>query len=233
MEPEERLIFALDVSTLEEVEYWLDLLKGWIRIFKVGKQLFVGEGPQAVELIKEKGGEVFLDLKFHDIPSTVACAVREAAGLGVRMLTLHTLGGLEMMEAARKAIVDKARGPLLLGVTVLTSLGKEDLKEVGIDRDPEEEVLLLARLAKRAGLDGVVASPLEVEAVRKEVGEDLFIVTPGIRLPSDTSGDQVRVSTPIQAIGKGSDYIVVGRSIREASDPIRAVKEILECMEGP
>ncbi len=228
MRPEERLIFALDVSTLKEVEYWLDLFKGLVRVYKVGKQLFVREGPAIVGAIKDRGGEVFLDLKFHDIPHTVGAAVREAARLGVKMLTLHALGGTKMMEAAVEAIAGMRERPLLIGVTVLTSLGKEGLREVGIDRSPGEEVLLLAGLVRRAGLDGVVASPLEVRALREGPGKDLLIVTPGIRPVEASTGDQVRVATPQKAVRDGSDFIVVGRPIREASDPVGMVEGILE-----
>ncbi len=232
MEPKDRIVFALDVSSLEEVDHWTCLLKGWVGTFKVGKELFLSAGPKVIEAIRERGIQVFLDLKFHDIPNTVAGAVREAARLGVRMLTIHTLGGLRMMERAREVLEAERQRPLLLGVTVLTSLGRKDLEEVGIEKDPEEEVLLLSRLAGRAGLDGVVASPLEVEAVRKEMGKGFLIVTPGIRPSRVPAKDQVRVATPREAIERGSDYLVVGRPIREAKDPLGVVRSIITEIEG-
>lgn len=231
----ERLIFALDVSSIQEARDWVNLLKGHVRIFKVGIELFTACGPDAVKVITKEGGEVFLDLKFHDIPNTVARTVQGVLNLGVRMFNLHTLGGLKMMEAAREMVnglVDKGgvKRPIILGVTVLTSMGDEELREIGFERGLEEEVLRLATLARRAGLDGVVASPKEVRAIRKELGKDLVIVTPGIRLPSSKPDDQRRTITPGEAVKAGADYIVVGRPIREAKVPVEEINRIIDDM---
>lgn len=237
MDARDRLIFALDVATFDDVRRWLDLLKGCVRCIKVGKELFVSCGPQVVRLIREEGYEVFLDLKLHDIPNTVAGASKGITGLGVKMFTIHALGGLKMMESARVAVEEEAKKsgitmPLILAVTVLTSLGGGGLKEVGIERSPMDEVLHLSRLSKKAGLDGVIASPLEVEIVKKEMGRDFIVVTPGIRPMSSSFNDQKRASTPSEAIRKGSDYIVVGRPIRDALDPVSMVKRIVVEVEG-
>lgn len=230
----ERIIFALDVSTLEEVERWVDLLKDHIGAFKVGKQLFTACGPKVLDLIQEKGGKIFLDLKFHDIPNTVAGAIREAQRPGVIMINIHALGGYDMMVAAREAIesTPKETRPKLLAVTVLTSLNGECLHDIGIDKEPMELVLKLSSLAKRAGLDGVVASSLEAEAIRKEMGDDFLIVTPGIRPAVKETGDQKRVATPRDAIDNGADYLVIGRPIRQSPDPVATVKDITEEIEG-
>lgn len=237
MDARDRLIFALDVTTLDEVKRWLELLKGYVRCIKVGKELFVSNGPDVVRLIRDEGYEVFLDLKFHDIPSTVAGASKGVARLGVKMFTIHALGGLEMMESVRVAVEEesKRRGlsrPLILAVTVLTSLREEELREVGIERDIRGEVLHLSRLSKRAGLDGVITSPLEVEMIKREIGEDFIVVTPGIRPASSLLKDQKRTATPSEAIRKGSDYIVIGRPIMDAPDPVSVVKRIISEMEG-
>ncbi|MEK6540253.1 MAG: orotidine-5'-phosphate decarboxylase [Deltaproteobacteria bacterium] len=235
-----RLIFALDVSSLKEVAKWVKLLRGYIGIFKVGKELFTACGPKVVEVIHNSGAEVFLDLKFHDIPNTAAKAGIAAANLGVKMFNVHTLGGFDMMEAVREAVdktCDKGRQPIILGVTILTSLNEKDIKQVGIQGPIKSRVLSLAKLAHRAGLDGVVASPLEVRDIKKKVGKDFIAVTPGIRMPApdrfnqgtdSKPDDQSRTMTPGEAVRAGADYIVVGRPIREAKEPVEAVRKILK-----
>ncbi|MEK6568030.1 MAG: orotidine-5'-phosphate decarboxylase [Candidatus Omnitrophota bacterium] len=216
-----RLILALDVDSLRKARHFVNLLYPKIKIFKVGSQLFTGYGSQVVEFIHKKGGEVFLDLKFHDIPNTVANAVAQACRLKVKMLTLHISGGKEMLEAAVKAAKEvslaiKRESPLLIGVTVLTS------QESGRD-----EVLRLARIGLGCGLDGVVCSAQEVRFLRGELGKDFVIVTPGIRPKQAGVDDQKRTATATQAIAAGSDFLVVGRPILEAKDPAVALAGIL------
>lgn len=227
----DRLIFALDVSSLEEVKKWVRLLKEHVGIFKVGKELFTACGPTVVEIIHKHGGGVFLDLKFHDIPNTVARAGVVAAGLGVRMFNVHTLGGLKMMETVRE-VVDKicmkSKRPIILGVTILTSMDEQAIKQVGILGPVKERVIHLARLAKKAGLDGIVASPLEVKDIKKKLGKDFIAVIPGIRMPDSKSDDQSRTMTPYEAIEAGADYIVVGRPIRESKNPVETARKIVE-----
>jgi orotidine-5'-phosphate decarboxylase len=233
MRKDNPIIFALDVASLSEAERFVEELKEWVWGFKIGKELFTWMGPKAVELVQKKGGRVFLDLKYHDIPSTVAKAAVMATRLRVAMFNLHALGGTAMMRAAVDAAHEEAQKeglppPLILGVTVLTSLQARDLKAVGIDLPIEVEVVQLASLAQQAGLDGVVASPLEIKPLRKACGEDMVIVTPGVRPDKGCSHDQARVMTPAEAIKSGADYVVIGRPIKEASDPLKATKEILE-----
>lgn len=238
MTEQQRLIFALDVDSLEEAEKWVKLLQGQVGLFKVGKQLFTRCGPDVVRMIRDAGGEVFLDLKYHDIPNTVAMAGIEAARLGVRMFNVHALGGRDMMMrtvAEIDAVYPRGdvRRPLLLAVTILTSSTEQTLREIGIDRPVAEMVPRLARLALEAGMDGVVASPLEIGLIRTACGADFRIVTPGVR-PADASlDDQKRVMTPQQAIACGADYLVIGRPIAAAADPVVATARILaEMAEG-
>lgn len=232
-EARKRLIFALDVDAFAEAEKWVRLLHGQVGVFKVGKQLFTRCGPDVVRMIRREGGEVFLDLKYHDIPNTVAKAGVEACRLGVRMFNVHALGGREMM-ARTVAEVDALwpRGskerPLLLAVTILTSSTGETLREVGIERPVEEMVPRLARLARDAGMDGVVASPREVGLIREACGRDFVIVTPGVRPSFAALDDQKRVTTPAEAIASGADYLVIGRPISAAADPVAAADRILE-----
>jgi orotidine-5'-phosphate decarboxylase len=226
-----KLIFALDVETLAEAEQWVVRLRDRVGVFKVGKQLFTRCGPDAVRLIRDHGGEVFLDLKYHDIPNTVSRAAVEAARLGVKMFNLHALGGREMMTATAEALRDACAGapsrPLLLAVTILTSMSGEALQEVGIPFPPAEIVPRLARLAQESGLDGVVASPREIALIRAACGPDFIIVTPGVR-PSDAAADdQKRIATPGQAIRAGADFLVVGRPIAKAGDPEAAAAAIV------
>jgi orotidine-5'-phosphate decarboxylase len=210
-----------------------------IGIFKINIHLFTAEGPAAVGKLRQLGPEIFLDLKFHDIPNTVAGAVSAAVGLpGVRLLDVHTLGGLEMMRAAAKARDESAlpepQHPKLLGITILTSMDNSSLRAVGISGTASDRAVKLARLARKAGLDGVVASPHEVRAIRKACGKDFLIVVPGVR-PALGKGsgkrkkdDQARVATPAEAIRAGADYLVIGRPITAAADPEAAARAILE-----
>ncbi|HXQ22540.1 MAG TPA: orotidine-5'-phosphate decarboxylase [Candidatus Acidoferrales bacterium] len=231
-----RLIFALDVSSVKEAMDLVDRLSRDVGLFKVGKQLFLHAGPQIVQQIREHGGEVFLDLKFHDIPRTVAKAAVEATRMGVRMFDVHASGSLEMMQRTIAEVSKVCRGeglrrPKMLAVTVLTSLNRDDLKRVGVMSGVENQVVRLACLAKEAGMDGVVASPQEIAPIRKECGRGFLIVTPGVRLRGDTWEDQKRVMTPEAAIRAGADYLVIGQPIREAADPVVAAREIVAAME--
>lgn len=193
---------------------------------KVGKELFTHCGPQLVEQLHSKGFDVFLDLKFHDIPNTVAGAVHAASELGVWMVNVHAGGGRRMMEAAAQALQGFSRKPLLIGVTVLTSMSDEDLLELGYTESPRERVLRLAALAADSGLDGVVCSAMEATALRQARGEGFCLVTPGIRLAGDAAGDQRRVVTPADAVSMGSDYLVIGRSVTGAADPLAALQRV-------
>jgi orotidine-5'-phosphate decarboxylase len=231
--PDNPIIFALDVGSETEAEHFVKELREWVWGFKIGKELFTWMGPKAVEMVQRGGGKVFLDLKYHDIPSTVAKAAAMATRLRVAMFNLHALGGAEMMRAAVEAAQEEAQKegilpPVMLGVTVLTSLQERDLRAVGITQPVEAEVVQLASLAQQAGLDGVVASPLEIEPLRAACGEDMVIVTPGVRPDKGRCHDQARVTTPGKAIKAGADYVVIGRPIKEASDPLKATQEILE-----
>jgi len=232
----QRLIFALDVDNLEDARGWVDQLQGQVGVFKIGKQLFTRCGPEVVRLVQERGGEVFLDLKYHDIPNTVAMAGLEALRLGVRMFNVHALGGFEMM-AKLVAAIDKAcpRGnpdrPILLAVTILTSSTEETLRRVGIDRPVSVMVPKLARLAKDAGMDGVVASPQEVGLIRDVCGDDFLVVTPGVRPAFASQDDQQRITTPADALRSGADYLVIGRPISAAADPALAADMILQEMQ--
>lgn len=228
----ERLIVALDINSLEEAENLVARLIPEVNIFKVGLGLFTLYGPAAAKMVKDKGGKVFLDLKFHDIPNTVASAVKSASDLGVFILNVHTLGGSEMMRKAAEAVKGLPERPLILGVTVLTSMGRKAIGEVGIKKSVEEEVLNLATMAKDAGLDGVVASPQETSAIRKKLGDDFIIVTPGVRPEWAARGDQKRIATPSSAIKDGADYIVVGRPIIESDNPVEAARKVIEEMRN-
>jgi len=234
----ERLIVALDLDDLEAATELVRSLAREVGMFKIGKQLFTHAGPQAVRLIQSLGGEIFLDLKFHDIPNTVAKAAIEATRLGVKMFNVHASGSLEMMrltvkEVERVSRQQKLRRPIMLGVTVLTSLGQEDLQRLGVEHKIADQVVRLALLTKEAGMDGVVASPHEVTDIRQACGQRFVIVTPGIRPADSQRNDQQRVMTPADAVRAGVDYIVVGRPILEAKNPIMAAREIVaEMHEG-
>ncbi len=231
--PKDRIIFALDVEHFHEAQHWVTLLKDQVGIFKVGKQLFTHSGPKIIDMITQKGQKVFLDLKYHDIPNTVAKAGEEATKHQVAMFNLHALGGFEMMQKTVEAsrAVAKQLGiprPLILAVTILTSMDEEVLKEVGLQGPIPEEVGRLASLAQKAGVDGVIASPQEIGIIRERCGRNFLIVTPGIRHPSDRKDDQRRTLTPKEAIEAGADYLVIGRPIKDARDPIEAVQKIVE-----
>lgn len=227
----EKIIVALDVNTIKELERLLDILSPHVRIFKVGMELFYSCGPKAIDIIKKYDREIFLDLKFHDIPNTVKNAAKAAARLGVFIFNVHASGGSDMMKAALEGASEESEKmgvdrPRILGVTVLTSMDKNALQKIGINKTPEEQVLNLARLAKESGLDGIVASPQETAKIRKETGKDFLIVTPGVRPEGTDKQDQKRTATPEQAIAAGADYIVIGRPITKAKDPLGALEGI-------
>jgi orotidine-5'-phosphate decarboxylase len=231
----ERLIVPLDVSNIEKEKELLDKLSGVVKFYKIGCALFTAAGPESVKEVKKRGHKVFLDLKYFDIPSVVAQALESMVEMDVDMFTIHTLGGFELMETVVKVLWKLEKSPISLGVTILTSINEAFLRdilgtsEVSID----EEVGRLAEMARSAGLDGVVASPFEIEKIRQICGEDLIILTPGIRPKGTENFDQKRVLTPSEAIKKGSDYIVVGRPIIRSEDPARAAENIIkEIKEG-
>lgn len=231
--PKDRIIFALDVEHFHEAQHWVTLLKDRVGIFKVGKQLFTHSGPKVIDMICQKGQKVFLDLKYHDIPNTVAKAGEEATKHQVAMFNLHALGGFEMMKKTVEAsrAISKSLNlsrPIILAVTILTSMDEESLKEVGIQGPLIDEVGRLSLLAQKSGVDGVVASPQEIGIIRQRCGERFLIVTPGIRHPSDKKDDQKRTLTPKEAISAGANYLVIGRPIKEAKDPLEAVQKIIE-----
>ena len=233
----ERLIFALDVDSFEEAQGWVKKLHSKVGLFKVGKQLFTRCGPEIIQMVQAEGGEVFLDLKYHDIPNTVAKAGVEACRLGAKMFNVHALGGLEMMQQTVAEVdawcaANNAERPIMLAVTILTSSTEQTLQGVGIDRPVTEMVPRLAALAKEAGFDGVVASPKEVGLIRQACGEDFAIVTPGVRPAFASLDDQKRVTTPADAISGGANYLVIGRPISAAADPIVAADLILDEIEG-
>lgn len=236
-EARKRLIFALDVDSFEKAQVWVDQLHQQVGLFKVGKQLFTRCGPRVVEMIRERGADVFLDLKYHDIPNTVAKAGVEACRLGVRMFNVHALGGLEMMQRTVEEVDDWCQQnsqprPIMLAVTILTSSTEETLRAVGIERPVTEMVPRLAMLTKEAGFDGVVASPREVELIRAACGNDFAIVTPGVRPSFASLDDQKRVTTPSEAIAAGASHLVVGRPISAAENPGEAARLILEEIAG-
>ena len=235
MDNRDRIIIALDVPTKDEGIALVSRLKD-ARTFKVGLELFTAEGPALFKKLRALRKDVFLDLKLHDIPNTVAGAVRSAFRHGVQMMTIHASGGREMMakaaETARQVSAELGRPkPVLLGVTVLTSLKGADLEEVGMGPNVTGQVLRLAGLAKAAGLDGVVCSPQEIEVVRKEFGRDLVIVTPGIRPLWAAAQDQKRIMTPAEAIAKGADFLVIGRPITGAPSPGEAFLRVVAELE--
>jgi len=238
MEPKDRIILALDVDSLRAAEDAVRLLKDHVGAFKIGFELFVSEGPAVVSAVQRLGGSVFLDLKLHDIPNTVAMAAKAATRLGATFIDVHASGGRAMMAAAKKASAEAAlsygvHAPVLLAVTVLTSLGEADLKDdLNINRDPEGQVVSLALLAKESGMDGVVASPQEVAAIRRAVGREFVIVTPGVRPQWAGKDDQKRVATPAEAVTAGADYLVIGRPILKAADPVEAAIKVVDELKG-
>lgn len=223
-----KIFVALDVESKAKALEIVSDLKGLGACFKIGKQLFTSTGPELVREIVGMGEDVFLDLKYHDIPNTVAKAGVAAAELGVKIFNVHASGGRKMMEAVRSEIDKLTNPPLVLAVTILTSLGEEDIREVGFDRTIPEQIAKLAKLAKDSGMDGVVASPLEIELIRETCGKDFKILTPGIRPAFAAVNDQKRIATPAEALRKGADYLVIGRPITAAENRRVAFLKILE-----
>ena len=221
-----KVIVALDFANQNNALALVDRLDPKMCRLKVGKELFTVAGPALVEQLVARGFDVFLDLKFHDIPKTVASACKAAAKLGVWMVNVHAIGGRRMMEAAREVLDDAPNRPKLIAVTVLTSMGREDLNELGIPGEPQETVLRLARLAHESRLDGVVCSAQEATLLRQELGSEFCLVTPGIRPANTSQDDQVRIVTPAEAIRLGSDYLVIGRPITKAADPLQVLQQI-------
>lgn len=223
---EPRVVVALDFDGTPAALAMARRLDPRLCKLKIGKELFVHAGPELVRALVGEGYQVFLDLKFHDIPNTVAKACQAAAHLGVWMINVHASGGMRMLEAAREALSGFAEPPKLIAVTVLTSMSEEDLRQIGLNVAPEIQVSRLARLARQAGLDGVVCSAREAEMLRREIGRDFLLVTPGIRPAGSDAGDQRRILTPSQAIRAGADYLVVGRPITQAENPAIALQAI-------
>lgn len=227
-----KIIVALDYPQAAPALELVQRLEPSLCRLKVGKELFTVAGPQFVEQLQKRGFDVFLDLKFHDIPNTTAQACKAAASLGVWMVNVHALGGRRMMETAREALENVANRPKLIAVTVLTSMAQEDLQGIGITASPAEMVSRLAGLAKDSGLDGVVCSAQEATALRQQCGKDFCLVTPGIRPANAAANDQSRIMTPRAALEAGSSYLVVGRPITQAENPLAALKEILQDIGG-
>ena len=225
------ILVALDVESAESALASAARVRGAVGGLKIGKQLFTAEGPALVRSLVERGDRIFLDLKYHDIPNTVAGAIRAATALGVWMVNVHASGGLKMMQAARQAADESAatsgRRPLVIGVTVLTSMDEDALRSVGVSRPVAEQVGALAAMAQDAGLDGVVASPHEIAVIRMRCGPDFQIVTPGIRSGPPVAGDdQARTLSAAEAVALGANYLVIGRPILKAADPAAAAREI-------
>jgi len=227
-----KIIVALDYPQAAPALELVQRLEPSLCRLKVGKELFTSAGPQFVEQLQKRGFDVFLDLKFHDIPNTTAQACKAAASLGVWMVNVHALGGRRMMETAREALENVANRPKLIAVTVLTSMAQEDLQGIGINAAPAEMVSRLAGLAKDSGLDGVVCSAQEASALRQQCGKDFCLVTPGIRPANVAANDQSRIMTPRAALEAGSSYLVIGRPITQATDPLMALKEISQDIGG-
>jgi len=231
--PKDRLIFALDVGDLDSAERLIGQVAPHVGMFKLGSQLFTSVGTMVLDLVYGMGAEVFLDLKFHDIPATVGLAAREVSRLRAKMFTVHALGGSKMIQQASHALMQATlvpgmERPIILGVTILTSHTPEDLVEIGIQGDLKEESQRLAKLAVQSGAGGIVASAQELPMLREILPPETVFVTPGIRPAGDSHGDQSRVVTPAQAIEAGSTYLVVGRPIRDAPDPAEAAKRIVD-----
>ena len=227
------IIVAVDFSDTKSAWNFIDKVEPKDCRLKIGKELFTHAGPDFIKQIQQKGFDIFLDLKFHDIPNTVAKAVAAAAELGVWMTNVHASGGIRMMEAAKDALYQYGKdAPLLIAVTVLTSMESSDLKEIGIEVSPLEQATRLALLAKNCGLDGVVCSAKEVQSFRTRLGSDFKLVTPGIRPAGSTPDDQRRIMTPQRAQAAGADYLVIGRPITQADDPTKALHTILSTLES-
>ncbi len=223
---------------MEAARMWVEKLGRHVGWFKVGLELFTAAGPEVVELITSSGFRCFLDLKFHDIPNTVAGAVRSAVSLKAEMMTVHISGGSEMIRAALRAAEEESRSrglprPKIIGVSVLTSLGRDDLPTLGIDRSLQDQVSGLVDLAVGQGIDGIVCSPADLPFVRARVREDTVVITPGVRPQWSEAGDQKRIATPREAIDAGADLMVIGRPISKSPDPVEAVKRIIAEIESP
>jgi orotidine-5'-phosphate decarboxylase len=227
----ERLIVALDVSSAKQAQQVVASLADAITFYKVGMQLYTAEGPEVVRDLVRSGRRVFLDLKYHDIPNTVAAAIREAGRLGVQMLTVHASGGSRMLCAATDAARESNPRMQVVAVTVLTSMAEEDLNQAGVPGSVEEQVVRLAHIALQAGCHGVVSSAREVKSLRERLGNDFLAVTPGVRPAGAAHQDQARVVSPAQAIAAGASHMVVGRPITDAVNPARAAEEILQEIE--
>ena len=227
-----RIIVALDYADAGDALTIVDRLDPTLCRLKVGKELFTRSGPELVRAVGRRGFDVFLDLKFHDIPNTVAQACRAAADLGVWMVNVHAQGGRKMMQAAREALVEYEERPLLIAVTILTSLGTEDLAEIGLSGSPADNVLRLATLTRDCGLDGVVCSPQEAGNLRQALGRGFQLITPGVRPAGAALDDQRRVMTPSQAIESGATYLVIGRPITQATDPVATLMAITAELQG-
>ena len=227
-----RVIVALDFPAVQPAMEFVGKVNPALCKLKIGKELFTRAGPQLVEKLVKQGFDVFLDLKFHDIPNTVAAACRIACELGVWMLNVHALGGREMMIAAKEAIEKSAHQPRLIAVTILTSMNEIALREIGLTKSPKEHVLELALLAHNAYLDGVVCSAQEAQLLREKIGQKFLLVTPGIRPANSEAGDQKRVMTPMDAIANGANYLVVGRPITQAADPVDVLAMINQEISG-
>jgi orotidine-5'-phosphate decarboxylase len=221
-----KIIVALDYPNAAPALELADRLEPALCRLKVGKELFTASGPALLEKLMQRGFEIFLDLKFHDIPNTAAQACKAAASLGVWMVNVHALGGRKMLEAAREAIASSVQQPRLIAVTMLTSMAQQDLAEIGINATPADMVLRLATLARDSGLDGVVCSAQEAAQLRKQFGNEFCLVTPGIRPAHANLDDQSRVMTPHAAMQAGSSYLVIGRPITQAADPLQALLDI-------
>lgn len=231
-ENSKKVLIALDYDDQETALAFVKQLSPDTCRLKVGKEMFTYFGPEFVKELIELGFDVFLDLKFHDIPNTVAKAVTAAAKMGVWMVNVHASGGYEMMHKAKLALEEFGdRAPILIAVTVLTSMDEPELKRLGINKSPQEQVIYLAKLAKEAGLDGVVCSAQEANVLKAELGEHFKLVTPGIRPEGSEAGDQKRIMTPKQAIESGSDYLVVGRPITKAANPVKVLQDVNESIK--
>lgn len=236
MTAKERLIVALDIDTKEEVKNLVDALKEEVGMFKIGLQLYTSLGNDIIRYIKERECKIFLDLKLHDIPNTVAKSAKVLTGLGVDMFNVHSQGGLQMMADAKKASLKEAKAlginpPQLIAVTILTSLGDDEVSEIGYEHSAKDMVVHLGKLTESAGLDGVVCSTLEAGLIREACGSNFITVTPGVRPLGGDAGDQKRITTPKAALEGGSTYIVIGRPITEAEDVVLAARKIVQEME--
>ncbi|MBC6907461.1 orotidine-5'-phosphate decarboxylase [Saccharophagus sp. K07] len=227
-----QIVVALDFDSISPCEQLLNRLDPSLCRVKIGKELFTSAGPKVVELAQAHGFDVFLDLKFHDIPVTVAKAVKAAANLGVWMVNVHASGGRRMLDAAVEAIANVQNRPILIGVTVLTSMEQSELEQIGVAGPLDQQVVRLAKLVRDSGLDGVVCSAQEARQLKTNFGSDFVLVTPGIRLPGAAADDQRRIVTPADAVSLGSDYLVIGRPITQAADPVAVCRQIAESLSA-